>query len=826
MAAPVKTILLLLLFPLLVTAQTGNFQYLEKGEHELTVTTDSGHKLRIRFPSNRIVRFSWVQPGEVFLPDDQYEMVADHTLGGTFEVADAGDFYAITTFGPRALRIDLQKAPFRFRIFQVGTTEPLLTESEGIRWEGSRISESFQADTTEHFCGLGHQAYGLVGGIDLRGKTVSCNYGEGAMTDWGAQGVLTVPFYMSGKGYGIFLNSTFPHQFVFGEKGRYGFKIDTKGFKGQMDYYFILGPSFSDILNRYTQLTGRPRLPQRSFFGLQLSDKGYPDHPGAEWWKQKIAAHRAAGLPFDHIVNDNRWRAGSGAWSESWFEWDSTRYPDPAAFNIWCRENNVTVTLDLNRNNIADCAGWKPVYNLPDAEKNGIKHPASAPDYSNPEMRNWIWELFWKQSFDPALGYPGDALWIDETDELMPLNDSVICANGRAWAENENYYPFLIAKAIVQEGWDNENQNEPPGLSPAKRPMVWMRSATAGAQRYATYWTGDIPCSCDWMRSTVRAMQVAGLSGFPYFNHDAGGFREPGPSDPLYIQWAMGLGSLSPIWRPHGIGPNKRWPLDRSSACQDAAQQYGRMRYELMPYVYSNAYQAYETGKPMARAMVLEYQDSARAWIYDLQYLWGDALLVAPVCSASDTTKSVWLPGGQDWYDFWTDSLLRGGQVIEYPASVSRIPLFVKAGGILPRFPFAASTADQDPSRLRLDVYAGQDGRFILYEDDGVSEKFRTAEEKRTTRFQYVENGNKLRILPATGTYPEAVNVRQYMIVFHGLGRFPRMTFNNQRLKIFASEDALKAFGHGIYHDRAGNRLIVLLRDLRVERGNLLEMSR
>jgi alpha-D-xyloside xylohydrolase len=111
------------------------------------------------------------------------------------------------------------------------------------------------------------------------------------------------------------------------------------------------------------------------------------------------------------------------------------------------------------------------------------------------------------------MNYPGDGLWTDETDNLFNMNDSVICANGRSWAENENYYPFLIAKEIDQEGWDNENNNEPPGIGEAKRPFVWVRSACAGAQRYASYWSGDIYSDCRDMKATVRVMQVSGLAG-------------------------------------------------------------------------------------------------------------------------------------------------------------------------------------------------------------------------------------------------------------------------------------------------------------------------
>jgi len=355
--------LILLLGPA-ASGQSGNLSSYTEGAHEIIFQSDNGARLRVQLYSSFTLRFQWVQKGEDYFPDKHYEMVATHDRRGTYTIQEDSTAVYVTIAGESGLRIALQKAPMRVAILQGDKQEPLLSEAEGIRWSGDEIISDFVPDTSEHFCGMGHQSYGWVESIDLQGKAASSNYGEGEKDHWGKQAVLTVPFFMSSKGYGLFLNSTYEHDFSFGKDGSYAFGIDTKGFEGRMDYFFIYGPKFPAILDRYTQLTGRPRLPQKSIFGLQLSDKGQPKNEGAEWWKSKIRAHREAGFAFDHIVNDNRWRAGTGGWSGSWFEWDSTRYPDPEAFNQWCKANHVTVTLDLNRNNIAACAGWKPAFNI------------------------------------------------------------------------------------------------------------------------------------------------------------------------------------------------------------------------------------------------------------------------------------------------------------------------------------------------------------------------------------------------------------------------------------------------------------------------------
>ncbi len=752
-------------------AQTlGNYKNRQVHDHQLVFETSNGSRLSLKAYSDHVVRVQAIKKGEVFFKDDHYEMVASHLMTGSFQISNRTGYFEVTTGQSDGLLIRVYKTPVKLEFYDRKGKMAYVKDQGGITWSGTAISTGFVSDINEHFCGLGHQSFGLVPSIDLKGQVTNCNYGSFDYNDekggWPGQAFLTVPFYLSSKGYGVFLNSTFAHEFNFGKEERYQFKIDTHGFEGQMDYFFIAGPQFSSILDRYTQLTGRPRMPQRSIFGLQLSDKGAPLNEGAAWWENKIKAHRDAGYPIDHIVNDNRWRAGTGGWSGSWFEWDKSRYPDPVAYEAWCRENGLTMTLDLNRNNTSSCEGWKTTYNLSSRKK--IKESFSIPDYSSPEVRHWLWSVFWKKSFNPALKYPGNAIWMDEIDELKDIPDSTRCADGRSWAENRNYYPFLVAKAVVQEGWDNKNKTLFPGIGEAERPFAWCRGMVAGGQRYATHWSGDLKCSYDWMKETIRGMQSSGLSGFPYFNHDAGGFRDPGPDDAMYMQWSLAMGSFSPIWRPHGVGKNTRWPLDRTKECQAVAMKYAKLRYEMMPYIYTSAYQAYAHGTPMARAMVFDYQYEKQAWTYDLQYLWGSEMLVAPQTASRDSVLSIWLPPGQNWFNFWTDEKLKGGQVIQYHAIVGELPVFVKEGAIIPKYAYAQSTFWMKPGKLILEVYPGKDGRFILYEDDGVTEKYKTRNEKRLTTIYYNEKNRRVVVKAALGNYAKAPLTRSYEIVFHG----------------------------------------------------------
>ncbi len=720
------------------------------------LSTASLHKIRVTPYGNHIVRIQVVRGNEDFFPDNHYEMVESHQWPGELSIKELSAKMNMSTNG-KGLGITIDKNDLTLAFSRPGMTGPMLVEKEQVSWEEDTIRVKFKYDAAEHFTGVGHGYFAREESIDLKGKLINRNYGN----EHHQQAPLIVPYYLSSKGYGVFLNSTFPNEFNFGKNNSYEFSISGDG---RMDYFIIAGPAFADILDRYTKLTGRPRLPLKSFFGLALSDKGN-DHNSTEpsdeqWWKDKITAHRKAGFPLDHIVNDNRWRAGGGQRCVSYFDWDRTRYPDPAEYARWVKFNGLITTLDFNRCIAVQSDGWKPSFNLP--ETKGIEFNTSAPDLTIKEVRDWFWNLAWKKSLNPDLHFPGDALWIDEFDEMGKAPVTMKFENGTTWQEMKNYWFFLVAKALVQEGWDKN-------FAGTKRPFVWVRGMTAGAQRYATLWSGDITCTYTDMEKQVRGMQLAGLSGFPFWGHDAGGFyldnSKSEPNDTLYRQWAMAFGSFTPFWKPHGVGLS-RWPLDRGDSAKADALLYSEMRYRLIPYIYSYARLANRTGVPIARAMVIGRENDPLAWRSDLQYMWGEEFLVAPNCS-NGKNVSVWLPKGE-WFDFWTNKKINGGNVIEFPAPIGKLPLFVKAGSIVPMVNYAQSTAFIHDDSLTLHVYTGKDASFNLYEDDGYTENYSSGNEQRNTAINFNQATFTLNIFPVQGSFKNASKERRYIVEFHG----------------------------------------------------------
>ncbi|HTO93360.1 MAG TPA: hypothetical protein VMM80_03285, partial [Bacteroidota bacterium] len=295
-----------------------DFDHAAREGRSIVLARADGARIRLTPYGEGILRVQAARGGEEFFGDDHDAMVEPRAWGGELALAEGATSLDIRIAGEGLLTLGVRKHPLNltFREHAPGGIEErtLLAEEGGVRWMSDTISESFRCDPGEHFTGLGHGFFGRSGGIDLAGRTAERNYG----TAHGNQAPLIVPFYISSRGYGVFLHSTFPNSFSFGHEGLYGFSIRGAG---RMDFFVIAGPSPADVIGRYTQLTGRPRFPPLAAFGLGLSDKGNdersPDPSDERWWKRKVAAHRAAGFPLDHLINDNRWRAGGGKRCES-----------------------------------------------------------------------------------------------------------------------------------------------------------------------------------------------------------------------------------------------------------------------------------------------------------------------------------------------------------------------------------------------------------------------------------------------------------------------------------------------------------------------------
>ena len=807
---PVQIALLSILT--LIFSHTGYSQ--ELGEYlnhqqqgrSVLIESVSGQKVRITPYGDEMLRVQIAEKGQAFTPDDRYEMVLSHDWPGKLQISENEQALDLSAAGSDGYRLRISKKPLRFTWFRQG--KPVLTEKRGLVWEnrpegetkkskkkskkrskkaGSKsnkdirtITLDYKLQPDEHFAGSGGPDKEDLRPLDLKNHSVLNEYPSG-------NGRSFISFYISSKKYGLFVNSSFSTLFNFGKKGQYQISLLNRTQADfAMDYFFITGSNLMSVVENYTELTGRPRLFPRAFLGLQLTDRGAHLPPQKEThegtWRHTVSSLREQKYPIDVAIFDNLWRAGGGGMSSSRFEWDLDLFPDPAAFGRYAKKEGLMIGLDLNRQINKISKGWKPEYEMP-----GL----AGVDYTNPHARKWTQELIFGEGLGPDGTYPMDAIWVDGTDNMKGTPDQKL-HNGWTWDELKNYYPLLIGKTFVDEGWDKI-------VGEKQRPYVWMRSGFAGVQRQMIHWTGDIKSNDKMFKQQVINLQASGICGFAYFNHDAGGFGGY-PSEELYRQWTCAFASFTPIWRPHGQskGNSPPWkkkgmskeelakikiycvgtrrPDTRSEETQKDFRKYAETRYEMIPYIYTYAHESTATGTPMARAMFLEF-DEEKAWKFPLQYMWGPQLLVAPNVNPGKD-KEVWLPKGK-WYDFWTKQAVDGNQVMKCKVPVGQMPVFAKAGAIITRAPYALSTKFIPKDKLMIDVYLGADGEFTLVEDDTISEKFRKGELQKT-KMALKNEQRQFAVHAAQGTYDGAVDKKDYTITLYGLPDKPQLKVNGR----------------------------------------------
>ncbi len=726
-------------------ATIGAFRGVAKVDHSAIVESDTGARLRLTPYGSHMLRVQVALPHAEFLPDDWLPYIERHDRPGELAVRETPAEIEFST-GSDGVTVRFAKQNLAARWFCNGATEPQLVESSPASWTTTTATLTFAPDAREHFAGMGHGFYGRdAAPLDLHGRTISRSYGY--------QASLVVPWFLSSKGYGFFLNCAFPHQFRFDAGGRFDVSVTGVDLGAQLDYVIVAGRTPLELIDRYTQLTGRPRLQRRAMFGLQLSDKPHEAESrkrGAAWWYENLPNLRAAGFPVDAIVMDNTWRAGGGTWENSIFAFDAKKYPEPKAFREWGEREGVMMDVDFNGTMYVQSDGWKPEYGI----RAGMFRDHQwfyLPNYFDGAVTDWFWSLVWKNALNPELGYPNDMLWLDETDQASVENERAPFWHGRPWMELKNMYIMAGAKAVVSD-WDR-------GFHGRKRPYVWFRSSAAGMQRYCTYWTGDTNGNEADQAAQVSAMLAAGISGQPYFNHDAGGYHSI--DEPMYRRYGIVTGSFSPVWRIHGLH-GERWPNAYPEAVQALAHKYADLRYRTFPYIYSIAREASVDGTPMARAMFIEFPQDAVAWARDEQYMWGPALLVAPPVASR---RDVWLPPGT-WFNWWTGEQVIGDRKVPAPLT-DDAAVYVRAGAIVPMGEFALSSEFIPNDRMEVHVWVGADGHFDLYEDDGKTEDYRSGASS-VTRLEWDDSHGTLRITPANGSWKGAPTTRTWTLYFHG----------------------------------------------------------
>jgi alpha-D-xyloside xylohydrolase len=604
-------------------------------------------------------------------------------------------------------------------------------------------------DSTEAFYGLGqHQA----GVWNYHGESVELSQDN---TN------ISVPMFLSSNGYGIFWNN--PGASRFNNRFLHALYLSSD-VADTIDYYFLYGPDFDKVIAGYRTLTGQAPLFGKWAYGFWQCKNRYASQAELLGVAHK---YRELHIPVDNIVQDWFWWKTEG---EPVF---NSNYPDPKGMIDDLHANHFHLMISY-------WPYFKPGTSVYDQmDKDGyfidkIKvsgfHVAGEALYDafNPAARKFYWNLLDKGLFQIG----ADAWWLDSDEPETEGREANILDTNQVAIGSGARYSNLYALMTTTGVYHGQRS-----ASDQKRVFILSRSAFAGIQRNAvTAWSGDV--ESDWLsfRRQIPAGLNFELSGIPYWTTDIGGFIIGNPDDAayreLFVRW-FEYGTFCPIFRLHGTRTNNQNELwSYGAQAQKILTDYDRLRYRLMPYIYSLAWMTTSESYTPMRPLAMDFRSDTRALNTGDEFLFGPALLVTPVTEPGETSRLLYLPKAK-WYDFWTGASLEGGVETDAAAPLERIPLFVRAGSIVPMGPELQYAAEKPADPIELRVYRGADGDFVLYEDQNDGYAYEKGAHA-TIPIHWDDAKRTLTIGERSGRFPGMLASRSFHVVFvaphHGVG--------------------------------------------------------
>lgn len=619
----------------------------------------------------------------------------------------------------------------------------------------------------EALYGLGQHEEGY---LNLRGTTAFLHQ---------ANKKIAVPLLVSSLGYGLLMDTYSP--MIFNDTN-FGSYLYTQADE-EMDFYFIYGGNMDGVIKGYRYLTGKAVMLPKWAFGFVQSQERYES---ADEMIDLVKNYRSREIGLDCVVLD--WRSWEGElWGQKTF--DNERFKDPSAMMEEIHENHANLMISIWPNMSNDCDNYKEF-----EKKKLLLQGSSIYDPFTEEGR----KLYWKQANRGLFSHGIDSWWCDSCEPFTPewnhmgepeastmYHEFYDTASQYIPAELTNSYGLYHARTMY------EGQR---GVTDEKRVINLTRNGYTGQQRYGTVlWSGDISATWQTMERQIAAGLNFCVSGIPYWTLDIGGFfvkkgvqwfwngdYELGYDDlgyrELFTRWFQ-YGCFLPMFRSHGTDFRRElWNFgDQEDVFYKALIKINHLRYELMPYIYSIAARVWRDDYTMLRMLAFDFVNDSTAREIKDQFLFGSCLMVCPVTQPmyyekgsspiEGTLKSrqVYLPEGADWYDFWTNKYYQGGQFITAEAPIDIIPLFVKAGSILPMTRFMNYVDEKPDASIEICVYAGKDAEFELYEDEGNSYRYENGE-YAITKFTWSEGEAKLSIGDIVGSYQGMVKNREYKI--------------------------------------------------------------
>jgi alpha-glucosidase len=671
-----------------------------------------------------------------------------------WDLREGADAFTLSTGEVEAV---VKRDPLMIEFRDAKTHRPILSDQQPMARESNgTVAAAKKLGFDEHFYGLGEKASHLD---KRRGQFTMWSSDTYAYKEGTDPIYQSIPFYLgleNGAAYGVFFDNSYRTHFDFGHTSQEYILFSAEG--GELNYYFFWGPSIAKILGRYADLTGHMPLPPEWALGHQQSRYSYYPASVAE---DVVRRYRADDLPLDVLHLDIHYMDGYRV-----FTFDPHRFPDPKGFTERMKEQGVKVVtiVDPGVKYQPPQAGQASysVYEEGAAEGFFLKRQgggayipevwpgkAAFVDYTMPEARRWWGDLFHFYTDAGVAGIWTDmnepADFADRTGEKSADVVSYDQGENSTHAKNRNLFALLMTRATY-EGLAR--------LRPDARPFVITRSGYAGIQRYSTMWTGDAPSTWESLAISVPMFEGLGLSGEPFVGGDIGGFVGNANGE-LLTRWYQ-VGVFTPFCRNHKEKESyDQEPWRFGPYYEDIIRRFLKLRYRMLPYLYTVLEDAHRTGMPVFRPLLLNFQQDRNVLNLDDEFMVGADVLVAPILRPAQTSRTVYLPKGR-WFDIWTGKATPGGTTIRVDAPLETEPIFVRGGALLPLAPEMNYVGERPVSVLTLDLYPDNDGAAAgeWYEDDGVSSAYLRGVYRRTSlRMRRTGEAQRIELHAAEGSY-------------------------------------------------------------------------
>jgi alpha-D-xyloside xylohydrolase len=642
----------------------------------------------------------------------------------------------------------------------------------------SSCATSFLSPADEALYGLGCHPLDS-GSINYKGRnqSLAIKYLTGA-----------IPVLLSTRGYGLMWDN-------YAESAFYGTEANNTRFtylseSGNMiDYYFFYGPSFDKILDLYRRITGQAPMYPKWAFGLFQSQDRYKTQ---QEFLSAASGYKTNHIPVDVVVQD-------------WYYWyplpigshimEPSAYPDPKA-----------MVREIHREHLHGMISIWPCFGSGTANFDALKKAGDLTDITwdnftthtrdtyydahNPKAR----ELYWDQARDSLIKKFGwDAWWVDQCEPDTEDPNTRKKSKFTVGKSASEVYPgrgidYFNTYALVHTGgiytkWRRD--------IPGKRIFLLARQAFAGSQRNAaTLWSSDIHTTFSAFKAQVPQAINACVSGIPYWTSDIGGYLSPNSpnqvpdwSQPaysdLFTRWFQ-FGAFCPIFRIHGKGERALFSKNWDEPTRETLLKFDNLRYRLLPYIYSLSAKVTRENYTILRSLAFDFREDRSVYDIPDQYMFGPAFLVNPVTAPGQETRSLYLPHAT-WYDFWTGEKQDGGRQITVPSPLSTLPLFVRAGSIIPMGKIMEYATEKAADTIELRIYPGDDGKFTLYEDENNNYKYEKGAYS-TIDFLWSDKSGTLTVSGRKGSFPGMLNKRIFQVVLvkpgHGIGEKPSTQFD------------------------------------------------